>query len=713
MGRKGVNGAWTARFAGRAPCRAPAACRNTAAMRFRMHTDMQPAGDQPGAIAQLSTWIAGGAKASTLLGVTGSGKTFTVAKVVEQVQRPTLVLAPNKTLAAQLYAEFKAFFPQNAIEYFVSYYDYFQPEAYVPTTDTYIEKDALVNEAIERMRNSATRSLMDRRDVLIVASISCIYGLGSPETYRELSVSLQRGQRIDRDVLLRNLTAIQFVRDNYDFQPGRFRVRGDVVEVYPSYEDARAIRVEMWGEEIEALVAIDPLRGEVLETLEQVTIYPTTQYVATGDQLKRACASIEQELEARLAELEGKRKLLEAQRLGQRCRHDLEMLRATGICQGIENYSRHLDGRTPGQPPATLLHYFPDDWLLVVDESHVAMPQAGGMYRGDRARKQTLVDFGFRLPSALDNRPLKFDEFEALQRQVLYVSATPAAYELQRSEDRIVELVVRPTGLVDPPVEVRPAKGQVDDVVGEARKHIAKKERVLITTLTKRSAEELTDYLRDLGIKVRYLHSDIDSLERTALIRDLRLGVFDVLVGINLLREGLDIPEVALVAVLDADKEGYLRSKTSLIQTCGRAARNAEGRVVLYADKRTDSIQGAMAEMDRRRVRQQAHNAEHGITPRTIVKPVRELLEATGEDGDPAPGKGKKGKGRGRGKAAGGEAPAEVPARPRFGDHKELLAHTKRLREEMVAAAKNLDFELAARIRDEVYRLEQFDMELL
>ncbi len=713
MGRKGVNGARPARFAGRAPCRAPAACRNTAAMRFRMHTDMQPAGDQPGAIAQLSTWIAGGAKASTLLGVTGSGKTFTVAKVVEQVQRPTLVLAPNKTLAAQLYAEFKAFFPQNAIEYFVSYYDYFQPEAYVPTTDTYIEKDALVNEAIERMRNSATRSLMDRRDVLIVASISCIYGLGSPETYRELSVSLQRGQRIDRDVLLRNLTAIQFVRDNYDFQPGRFRVRGDVVEVYPSYEDARAIRVEMWGEEIEALVAIDPLRGEVLETLEQVTIYPTTQYVATGDQLKRACASIEQELEARLAELEGKRKLLEAQRLGQRCRHDLEMLRATGICQGIENYSRHLDGRTPGQPPATLLHYFPDDWLLVVDESHVAMPQAGGMYRGDRARKQTLVDFGFRLPSALDNRPLKFDEFEALQRQVLYVSATPAAYELQRSEDRIVELVVRPTGLVDPPVEVRPAKGQVDDVVGEARKHIAKKERVLITTLTKRSAEELTDYLRDLGIKVRYLHSDIDSLERTALIRDLRLGVFDVLVGINLLREGLDIPEVALVAVLDADKEGYLRSKTSLIQTCGRAARNAEGRVVLYADKRTDSIQGAMAEMDRRRVRQQAHNAEHGITPRPIVKPVRELLEATGEDGDPAPGKGKKGKGRGRGKAAGGEAPAEVPARPRFGDHKELLAHTKRLREEMMAAAKNLDFELAARIRDEVYRLEQFDMELL
>ena len=671
---------------------------------------MTPAGDQPRAITQLREWIGGGAPACTLLGVTGSGKTFTVARLVEQLQRPTLVLAPNKTLAAQLYAEFKSFFPRNAIEYFVSYYDYFQPEAYVPTTDTYIEKDALVNEAIERMRNSATRSLMERRDVLIVASISCIYGLGSPETYRELSVTVSRGQRIDRDVLLRQLTAIQFVRDNYDFQAGRFRVRGDVVEVYPSYEDARAIRIEMFGDEVEAIVAIDPLRGEVLETLDAITIYPTTHYVATGDQLVRACASIEQELETRLQELEGSKKLLEAQRLGQRTRHDLEMLRATGICQGIENYSRHLDGRLPGQPPATLLHYFPDDFLLVVDESHVAIPQSGGMYRGDRARKQTLVDFGFRLPSALDNRPLKFDEFEGLLRQILFVSATPNEYELGRSKERVTELVVRPTGLVDPPVEVRKAQGQVDDVVAEVRLRAAKHERVLITTLTKRSAEELTDYLRDLGIKVRYMHSDIDSLERTAIIRDLRLGVFDVLVGINLLREGLDLPEVTLVAVFDADKEGYLRSKTSLIQTCGRASRNVDGRVILYADKRTASIEGAIAEMDRRRSRQRAHNEEHGVVPKTIVKAVRDLMEAPPDEDGEMPGQ-KKGKGRTRGKQQ--ESAAGPAPRRQFADHRELLQHTKLLRAEMMAAAKNLDFELAARIRDEVYRLEQIDMELL
>jgi excinuclease ABC subunit B len=676
---------------------------------------MQPAGDQPTAIEQLGGWIRSGARASTLLGVTGSGKTFTVAKLVEQLQRPTLVLAPNKTLAAQLHAEFKSFFPHNAVEYFVSYYDYFQPEAYVPTTDTYIEKDALINDAIDRMRNSATRSLLERRDVLIVASISCIYGLGSPDTYRELSVTVQKGQRIDRDVLLRQLTAIQFVRDNYDFQAGRFRVRGDVVEVYPSYEEARAIRIEMFGDEIEAIVTIDPLRGEVLEQLEQVTIYPTTHYVATGDQLKRACSSIEQELDERLTFLEANRKLLEAQRLGQRTRHDLEMMRETGMCQGIENYSRHLDGRAPGQPPATLLHYFPDDFLLVVDESHVAIPQAGGMYRGDRARKQNLVDYGFRLPSALDNRPLKFEEFEGLLRQVLFVSATPADYELKRSEDRVTELIVRPTGLLDPPVDVRPAQGQVDDVVGEVRTRAARHERVLITTLTKRSAEELTDYLRDLGIKVRYLHSDIDSLERNALIRDLRLGVFDVLVGINLLREGLDIPEVTLVAVLDADKEGFLRNRTSLIQTCGRAARNVDGRVILYADRRTDSIEAAIAEMERRRTRQRAHNEAHGVTPKTIVKPVRDLMEAPpDESGDlPLPGqkKGKRGRGKGQQAAAGGGDGA-VPRR-QFADHRDLLQHVKLLRQEMMAAAKNLDFELAARIRDEVYRLERIDMELL
>jgi excinuclease ABC subunit B len=687
-------------------------------MQFRMETDLQPAGDQPQAIAQLEGWLRGGAPAATLLGVTGSGKTYTVARLVERLQRPTLVLAPNKTLAAQLYAEFKSFFPHNAIEYFVSYYDYFQPEAYVPTTDTFIEKDALINEAIERMRNSATRSLMDRRDVLIVASISCIYGLGSPETYRELSVTVRRGQRIDRDVLLRQLTAIQFVRDNYDFQAGRFRVRGDVVEVYPSYEESQALRIELWGDEIEAITAIDPLRGEVLATLDQVTIYPTTHYVATGDQLQRACSTIEAELATRLAELEGARKLLEAQRLRQRTEHDLEMLRATGICRGIENYSRHLDGRAPGQPPATLLHYFPDDFLLVVDESHVAMPQAGGMYRGDRARKTTLVDYGFRLPSALDNRPLKFDELEALLRQVLFVSATPSDYERERSADRVSELVVRPTGLVDPPVELRPAQGQVDDVLGEVRRQVQKQQRTLITTLTKRSAEELTDYLRDLGIKVRYLHSDIDSLERNALLRDLRLGVFDVLVGINLLREGLDIPEVSLVAVLDADKEGFLRNKTSLIQTCGRAARNVEGRVLLYADKQTDSITGAIAEMDRRRAKQLAYNQQHGVVPRTIQKPIRDLMEAVlGDDeanpaGTQAGGKrGGKGGGK-RGRSGKQAAAGEVLPRPQFYSHLELLQHQKLLRQEMLAAAKNLDFELAAKLRDEVFRLEKLGMEL-
>ena len=690
-------------------------------MRFRLQSDMQPAGDQPHAIETLAGWIQGGARASTLLGVTGSGKTFTTAKLIEKLQRPALVLAPNKILAAQLYAEFKAFFPDNAVEYFVSYYDYYQPEAYVPTTDTFIEKDALINESIERMRNSATRSLMERRDVLIVASISCIYGLGSPENYRELSVHVKKGMTIDRDVLLRQLTSIQFVRDNYDFQAGRFRVRGDVVEIYPSYEDARAIRVELWGDEVESLVAIDPLRGEVLEELEEVSIYPTTHYIATGDQTKRACELIEEELDERVSELEDKNKLLEAQRLGQRTRHDLEMLRATGMCNGVENYSRHFDGRVAGQPAATLLHYFPDDFLMVVDESHVAIPQAGGMYRGDRARKETLITHGFRLPSAIDNRPLKFDEFQGLLQQVLFVSATPGDYEIDQSDGRVVELVVRPTGLVDPPVEVRPAKGQVDDVVDEVRLRTEKKERVLITTLTKRSAEELTDYLRDLGIKVRYLHSDIDSIERTALIRDLRLGVFDVLVGINLLREGLDIPEVTLVAVLDADKEGYLRSKTSLIQTCGRAARNADGRVILYADKRTDSIEGAIGEMERRRKKQIAHNEEQGITPRTIVKPVRELLDLSSEDLDEDGGSGrgkgkksKKGKGKkGRGKQQGQQEVGAVEQRRQFESHQDLVRHVKQLRQQMITAAKDLDFELAAQIRDEVYRLEQADMELL
>ena len=681
-----------------------------------MDTGMVPAGDQPQAIQKLSEWIGDGASQMTMVGVTGSGKTFTMGKIIEKVQRPTLILAPNKTLAAQLYGEFKAFFPDNAVEYFVSYYDYFQPEAYVPTTDTFIEKDSQINDAIDRMRNSATRSLMERRDAIIVASISCIYGLGSPENYRTLSVKLSKGGMIDRDALLRQLTAIQFQRNNFDFSPGKFRVRGDVIEVHPSYEDDRAIRIEMFGDEIEQLLEVDPLRGDILRELEDVTIYPTTHYVQPVDRLLATCNSIEAELDERLDELEGKRKILEAQRLKQRTRHDLEMLRATGICQGIENYSRHLDGRLPGSPPATLLHYFPDDFLMFIDESHVAVPQAGGMYRGDRARKSTLVDHGFRLPSAIDNRPLNFEEFELLQNQVVYVSATPKEYELNRSVNHMVELVVRPTGLVDPPVEIRPARGQVDDVVEQVRSRAERGERSLVTTLTKRSSEELTDYFRDIGIKVRYLHSDIDSLERTALIRDLRLGVFDCLVGINLLREGLDIPEVSLVAVLDADKEGFLRSKTSLIQTCGRAARNVEGRVVLYADKETDSIRGAVAEMDRRRTVQRAYNEKHNITPKTIVKEVRDLLEIESDASEPpTKGRGRKKAGTKKAAAQGAGATADgitVDASA-FKTQRALRDKLKSLRKEMLEAAKNLDFELAARIRDELYRLEKLDMELL
>jgi excinuclease ABC subunit B len=681
--------------------------------RFRMVTDLPPAGDQPPAIDRISRWIEDGARDMTLLGVTGSGKTYTIARVLERVQRPTLVLAPNKTLAAQLYSEFKAFFPDNAVEYFISYYDYYQPEAYVPTTDTYIEKDASINEAIERMRNSATRSLMERRDVVIVASISCIYGLGSPENYRELSVRVRKGETVARDALLRGLATIQYRRDNYEFAPGRFRVRGDVIEVFPAYERERAIRVELFGDEVEALLEVDPLRGEVLRELDDVTVYPTSHYVTPEAGLARACAAIEAELGPRLEALRGKGKLLEAQRLEQRTLHDLEMIRATGTCSGIENYSRHLDGRAEGQPPATLLHYFPDDYLLVIDESHVSVPQAGGMYLGDRSRKTTLVEYGFRLPSALDNRPLTFDEFRTLQNRVVYVSATPARYELDQSQGRVVELVVRPTGLIDPPVEVRPARGQIDDLVGEVRATTERGARTLVTTLTKRSAEELTDYFRDLGIRVRYLHSDIDSLERAAVIRDLRLGVFDCLVGINLLREGLDLPEVALVAVLDADKEGYLRSKTSLIQTCGRAARNVDGRVLLYADRTTESMAGAMAEMERRRVKQLAFNQQHGIVPRTVTKEIRELLQIeVPPDAVETAGAAKATR---RGRKGTARAPEPAPRFEqvrKFKDKGELLARVTQLRAHMFAAAKELDYELAARIRDEIWRLEKLELEL-
>ena len=690
-----------------------------------MATDLTPAGDQPQAIDKLASWIDDGVEHCTLLGVTGSGKTYTMAKIIERLQRPSLILAPNKTLAAQLYGEFKSFFPNNAVEYFVSYYDYYQPEAYVPNSDTYIEKEATINDAIDRMRNSATRSLMDRRDVLIVASISCIYGLGSPDNYKSLSVQIKKGDVVERDTILRRLAQIQYRRDNYDFQPGRFRVRGDVLEVFPVYEDDRAIRVEMWGDEVESLYYVDPLRGEILSEPGEVTVYPTSHYVTPQDRLQAACASIEEELEGVLTELEEKKKLLERQRLQQRTEHDLEMLRATGMCNGIENYSRHLDGRAAGMPPATLIHYFPDDFLLFMDESHMGVPQAGGMYHGDRNRKQTLVNYGFRLPSAIDNRPLAFEEFKSLQNQVVYVSATPSDYELEHSGDRVAELVVRPTGLLDPPVDIRPARGQVDDLVAEVKSVAAKGARILVTTLTKRMAEELTDYLRDIGIKVRYLHSDIDSLERMALVRDLRLGVFDCLVGINLLREGLDIPEVELVAVLDADREGFLRNRTSLIQTCGRAARNAESRVLLYADKETDSIRAAVGEMERRRTKQMAYNEEHGITPRTVQKEVRELIEilagAVDDGDDESSGRGKKGRKRKprQAPADSGDNVAEAKANAmagtgtrQFKDRRSVHDHVRKLREQMTAAAKDLDFELAAQIRDEIYRLEKLELEL-
>jgi len=659
--------------------------------RFELRTDFRPRGDQPRAIAELVAGLQRGDRHQVLLGVTGSGKTFTVANVVAAVDRPTLVLAPNKTLAAQLYGEFKELFPDNAVEYFVSYYDYYQPEAYVPSTDTYIEKDSSINEEIDKLRHSATRSLLSRRDVLIVASVSCIYGLGSPEAYFGLLVHLGVGMELDRNTLLRRLVDIQYQRNDVDFHRGTFRVRGDTVEIFPAYEGERALRISFFGDEIEAIMEIDPLRNRILGRLPATAIFPASHYVATRPTLDRAIRAIQDELRERLQQLRVENRLVEAQRLEQRTMFDLEMIEEMGYCQGIENYSRHLDGRAAGTPPATLFDYFPEDAVLVIDESHVTVPQLGAMYRGDRSRKETLVGYGFRLPSALDNRPLTFAEFEAKGIQTVYVSATPGDYELAQARGVVVEQIVRPTGLIDPPIEVRPARHQVDDLLGEIRSTVAREQRVLVTTLTKRMAEELTGYLEELGIRVRYLHSDIDTMERMRLIRDLRQGVFDVLVGINLLREGLDLPEVALVAILDADKEGFLRSTRSLVQTCGRAARNVDGRVLMYADVETRSIRATLAETDRRRTVQLAYNAAHDITPATVRKSLRSILDDIVEQDYPA-------------------LPLAAEALEDYRTPAELQAEIGRLRAAMLQAAAALEFEQAAELRDRIVVLEKQEL---
>ncbi|EGO7921472.1 excinuclease ABC subunit UvrB [Enterococcus faecalis] len=653
---------------------------------FHLASKYEPAGDQPAAIAELVDGVKGGEKAQILLGATGTGKTFTISNMIQEVNKPTLVIAHNKTLAGQLYGEFKEFFPDNAVEYFVSYYDYYQPEAYVPSSDTYIEKDSSINDEIDKLRHSATSSLLERNDVIVVASVSCIFGLGDPREYSQQVVSLRVGMEMDRNELLKSLVDIQFERNDIDFQRGRFRVRGDVVEIFPASRDEHALRVEFFGDEIDRIREVDALTGEIVGETEHVAIFPATHFVTNEEHMEHAISQIQEELEARLKVLRSENKLLEAQRLEQRTNYDIEMMREMGYTSGIENYSRHMDGRQEGEPPYTLLDFFPDDFLLVIDESHVTMPQIRGMYNGDRARKQMLVDYGFRLPSALDNRPLRLEEFEQHVNQIVYVSATPGPYEMEQTET-VVQQIIRPTGLLDPEVEIRPIMGQIDDLVGEIHERIEKDQRVFVTTLTKKMAEDLTDYFKELGLKVKYLHSDIKTLERTEIIRDLRLGEFDILIGINLLREGIDVPEVSLIAILDADKEGFLRSERSLVQTMGRAARNAEGKVIMYADKITDSMQRAMDETARRRAIQEAYNEEHGIEPKTIIKEIRDLISISKTaDKD--------------------ETVVQLDKSYEDLSRQEKADLLMKLEREMKDAAKALDFETAATLRDTILELK-------
>ena len=659
-------------------------------MEFKLHSEYQPTGDQPQAIEALVKGFQEGNQFQTLLGVTGSGKTFTMANVIQRIQKPTLIIAHNKTLAAQLYSEFKEYFPENAVEYFVSYYDYYQPEAYVPSTDTYIEKDSAINDEIDKLRHSATAALSEREDVIIVASVSCIYGLGSPIDYKEMVISLRPGMEKDRDEVIHKLIDIQYTRNDMDFKRGSFRVRGDVLEIYPAYSGGDAYRVEFFGDEVERITEIDSLTGEGKAELGHIAIFPASHYVVSKEKMELATQTILAELKEQVAYFKSEDKLLEAQRISERTNFDVEMMRETGFCSGIENYSRHLTGSLPGEPPCTPIDYFPDDFLIIVDESHITLPQVRGMFAGDRSRKTTLVNYGFRLPSALDNRPLNFEEFESKIDQMMFVSATPSVYEANHEMLR-VEQIIRPTGLLDPEIEVRPVEGQIDDLVSEVNKEVANKHKILITTLTKRMAEDLTDYMREIGIRVKYLHSDIDTLERSEIIRDMRLDVFDVLVGINLLREGLDIPEITLVAILDADKEGFLRSETSLIQTVGRAARNSEGHVIMYADSITDSMRVAIEETNRRRAIQQQYNEEHGITPTTIKKSVRDLIAIS--------------------KAA-IEDKKSFEKDPESMDAKELEKLAKELTKKMHQAAAELNFEEAARLRDRMVEVKKMLQEL-